>query len=286
MSATCAAAVLQTTVCAVGFARPVDRTWQRPHWRPLLELDVRGAYACLVLTMLPKRAPHVRKNPRPFLEWEQQRAQDGNWRWSVIFGEAAHEAARPCSMLWWRLLHHRWMSNERACRWMPGLQSAACSLCGEASGSTAHVFVECRDACAVWGWLCELWRRITDGGELRVDARAVLSGFALPRVREWQPLRRLRLALFSECLGAIAAAHSVARHVQLLRGQHVHLRRELRPLARARHDVRARVRREFEAACVKGSRALATFEQGWQVRGVLCAVRRERGGRATIELRV
>lgn len=253
----------------------------------LLLLDVRGAYACLVQAMLPKRFPHVRKNMRPHLEWSQEVEQAANWRWSVIFEEAAHEAAQPCEVLWWRLLHRRWMSNERAWRWMPGLHTAACSLCGAATGTVLHVFAECRDACAVWGWLRDVWRRITDGGELCLEARSVLSGFALPRVREWRPLRRLRIALFCECLNGIEAAHSAARQAQIARGQGpVPLRHALRPLARAQWNVRARVRREFEQACARGSLALEVFTGMWQVRDVLCAVRRERGCRASIKLLV
>lgn len=274
-------------VCSAGFARPVDHTWQQLRWRALLRLDVRGAYASLVLAMLPKRFAHVRANPRPYLAWAQQVEQAANWRWSVIFGEAAHEAAQPCAVLWWRLLHCRWTSNERACRWMPGLQSPACSLCGEQAGSALHVFTECRVACAVWQWLRDVWRRITDGGELCLSARSVLSGFALPRVRQWRALRRLRLALFSECLSGIEAAHSAARQAQLaLGGRAVPLRSSLRPLARAQLNVRSRVRREFEEACVRGSQALEVFAGTWQVRDVLCVVHRERVGCATIEVLV
>ena len=237
-------------------------------WCPLLELDVRGAYACLTLTMLPKQWPHVRKGATPYLEWPRRFPTDDRWSWNEVFRAASCLASRARCLLWWRILHNRWNSNERARSWDPGETGLCPHGCG-VLGSTAHVFVECREAVAVWHWLACLWRRITDDGELRCDARAVLSGFALPVVRSWRPLRRLRLALYTECLGAIADSNHAARRVRRELGNPEFLPKPQQLAVRA---VRLRVRQEFESASVLGERALEKFATLWQVGEVICSV--------------
>ena len=184
---------------------------------------------------------------------------------------------RARCMLWWRVLHDRWQCPVRRQRWQADV-SGWCSACGwrsgVARGTTAHVFVECDEAQRVWHWLRDVWRALTDGGELRCDARAVLSGFALPAVRAWRSLRRLRLALFVECFGAIADAQEQARskHADAAvprSGRDVF---RVAPLVLARRAVRQRAQQEFEVARVKGELAMRKFRTSWAQRQVICSV--------------
>ena len=264
--------------------RPTDHTWLHSSWQPLFELDVRGAYARLVLTSSPRswrRVPNVepsyRRWPRYAALTTHQEGDNSNndstWSWSVIFAENAHEVARSRCMLWWRVLHDRWQSTERVQRWQAD-ESGWCSVCSEGTlGTTAHVFLECAEALRVWHWLRDLWRKLTDGGELRCDARAVLSGFALPAVRAWRRLRRLRLALFIECFGAIADAQQQAcRARREQRGGDDAREFRVAPLVLARRAVRERVQKEFEAARVKSEVAMLAFRSSWAHRQVICIV--------------
>ena len=195
----------------------------------------------------------------PYLEWSRRFAGVHHWSWQEIWRAAAHTEARSRSILWWKILQNRWCSPERASGWQRD-ESGLCPLCG-GPGSTAHVFVECREARVVWMWLAQLWDRITDGGVLRIDHRSVLSGFALPAVRAWRPLRRLRLALFCECLGAIVDAHWAARRVPLEFRVSESL---LSPYRLAFEAVRTRARYEWEVARFGGAQAKERFAATWQ----------------------
>ena len=207
-----------------------------------------------------------------------------SWNWSVIFAEQSHEAARARCMLWWRVLHDRWQSPMLRRRWQPE-GSGWCSVCAAARpdamlalGTTAHVFIECDEAQRVWHWLRDVWRALTDGGELRCDARAILSGFALPSVRAWRPLRRLRLALFVECFGAIADAQERAGRSERVVDEEASSRSaafRVAPLVLARLAVRERARQEFEDARVNGEQAMRNFRTSWAQRQVLCSVSKD-----------
>ena len=168
----------------LGFERPADRCWSASSWCPLIELDVRGAYARIVLTSTPARwrraseageaeEPLFRRWPRRFAAQQLVDGADNkhknSWNWSLIFAEQSHEAARARCMLWWRVLHDRWQSPMLRRRWQPE-GSGWCSVCAAradrmlALGTTAHVFIECDEAQRVWHWLRDVWRALTDGG--------------------------------------------------------------------------------------------------------------------------
>ena len=200
---------------------------------------------------------------RDFLHWSTMTSKSRlHWPWTRIWRTLQHPAIEdwPRSIVW-RMIHKRLPTPAQTKSNKP--VGTICFACGE-EAETAHLFLQCERAKAVWAWLQSVWNSLCDCN-LDISVSSIMSAFNVPSapiVPQWPMHRSLLLVLHSECAAAIWRAQSCAFMPPRNRQSEL-------ALSMLRRSLEQRIQRDL--VCALQTCKLSAFWDMWGKSNVFCS---------------